>query len=65
MYQKQLANLITVESYIMYRLSELRTINRLREFRFSYHVNYGLYTGPGRTKNKLNFSVDILTPYLF
>jgi hypothetical protein len=54
MCQKKLANLITFESYIMYRLSEFRIINRIREFKFSLHVNYGLFIGPGRAKIKLN-----------
>jgi len=53
--KKKLANLTTVESYFMNRLSEIRTINRVREFKFSIHVNYGLYIGPGRTKIKLIF----------
>jgi len=54
MYQKKLANLITFESYIIYCLSELRTIKGLREFRFSHHVYYWLYIGPVRTKVKSN-----------
>jgi len=63
--KKKLANLITFELYIMYRLSELRISNKLREFKFSLHVNYELYIESRRAKMKLNFSADILTPNLF
>jgi hypothetical protein len=54
MYQIKFANFITFEAYVMCRLSELRTNKRHREYRFSLHVHYKPYIGPGRTNIKLN-----------